>query len=49
MTFTGKISGLKAASLHAQYFEEYIALAKHLEHLKIVTDTVEYIHARPTT
>jgi glycosyltransferase involved in cell wall biosynthesis len=43
MTFTGKISGLKAASLHAQYFEEYVALAKHLEHLTIVTDTVEYI------
>jgi hypothetical protein len=43
MTFTGKISGLKAASLHAQYFEEYVTLAKHLEHLTIVTDTVEYI------
>jgi glycosyltransferase involved in cell wall biosynthesis len=43
MTYTGRISGLKAASLHAQYFEEYIALAKHLEHLTIVTDTVDYI------
>jgi glycosyltransferase involved in cell wall biosynthesis len=43
MTFTGKISGLKAASLHAQYFEEYMAMAKHLEHLTVVTDTVEYI------
>ena len=43
ITYIGKISGLKADSLHAQYFEEYTALAKHLEHLLIVTDTVDYI------
>ena len=43
ITYTGKISGLKAASLHAQYYEEYVALAKYLEHLTIVTDTVEYL------
>jgi len=43
ITYTGKISGLKADSLHAQYFEEYVALAKYLENLHIVTDTVEHI------
>ncbi|MEM4238370.1 MAG: glycosyltransferase family 4 protein, partial [Nitrososphaerota archaeon] len=34
---------LKAASLHAQYLEEYIALARHLDQITVVTDTVEYI------
>jgi glycosyltransferase involved in cell wall biosynthesis len=43
MTFIGKISGLKAASLHAQYLEEYLALAAYLERVIIVTDTVEYL------
>jgi hypothetical protein len=43
MTFTGKISGLKAASLHAQYLEEYLALSAYLEKIVIVTDTVEYL------
>jgi len=43
MTFTGKIGGLKTASLHAQYFEEYLALASYLERVIIVTDTVEYL------
>lgn len=43
MTFTGKISGLKASSLHAQYFEEYVALARYLERIIVVTDTVEYL------
>jgi len=43
MTFTGKISGLKASSLHAQYFEEYVALAGHLDRLLVVTDTIEYL------
>jgi glycosyltransferase involved in cell wall biosynthesis len=43
MTFTGKIGGLKSASLHAQYFEEYLALASYLERVIIVTDTVEHL------
>ncbi|MEM0445804.1 MAG: glycosyltransferase family 4 protein [Nitrososphaerota archaeon] len=43
LTFIGKVSGLKAASLHAQYLEEYIALARHLDQITVVTDTVEYI------
>jgi hypothetical protein len=33
MTLTGKISGLKAASLYAQYLEEYFALAAYLERI----------------
>ncbi|GBC71883.1 Alpha-maltose-1-phosphate synthase [Candidatus Calditenuaceae archaeon HR02] len=43
MTFTGKVSGLKASSLHAQYFEEYVALAGYLDRIIVVTDTVEYL------
>lgn len=43
MTFTGKISGLKAASLHAQYLEEYVSLAKFLDRITVVTDTVEFL------
>jgi len=43
MTFIGKVSGLKAASLHAQYLEEYIALARHLDQITVVTDTIEYL------
>ncbi|MEM2808534.1 MAG: glycosyltransferase family 4 protein [Candidatus Caldarchaeum sp.] len=43
VTFTGRISGLKAASLHAQYFEEYLRLAEYLDKITIVTDTVEYL------
>ena len=43
MTFIGKVSGLKAASLHAQYLEEYISLAKYLDKITVVTDTVEYV------
>ncbi|MCX8202019.1 MAG: glycosyltransferase family 4 protein, partial [Candidatus Caldarchaeum sp.] len=43
MTFIGKVSGLKAASLHAQYLEEYASLAHHLERITVITDTVEYI------
>ena len=39
-TFIGKVEGLKAASLHAQYFEEYLYLSKYVETLKIITDTV---------
>lgn len=42
MTFIGKVGGLKAASLHAQYLEEYIALARHLDQITVITDTVEY-------
>ena len=34
-TFIGKVEGLKAASLHAQYFEEYLYLSKYVETLKI--------------
>ncbi|MEM2276402.1 MAG: glycosyltransferase [Thermoproteota archaeon] len=41
MTFIGKVSGLKAASLHAQYLEEYTLMAGHLKRLYVVTDTVE--------
>lgn len=40
VTFIGKIEGLKAASLHAQYFEEYLMLSSYVDDLKIVTDTV---------
>lgn len=43
LTFIGKVSGLKAASLHAQYLEEYIALARHLDQITVVTDTIEYL------
>lgn len=43
MTFTGKVSGLKAASLHAQYLEEYVSLAKFLDRITVVTDTVEFL------
>ncbi|GBC71874.1 Alpha-maltose-1-phosphate synthase [Candidatus Calditenuaceae archaeon HR02] len=43
MTFIGKVAGLKAASLHAQYLEEYIALARHMDQIIVVTDTVEYL------
>lgn len=40
MTFTGRIQGLRAASLHAQYFEEYLMLSRHVERVTVVTDTV---------
>jgi len=31
---------LDAPTLHAQYFEEYLLLSRHVDHLKVVTDTV---------
>ncbi|MEM2571270.1 MAG: glycosyltransferase family 4 protein, partial [Thermoproteota archaeon] len=40
MTFISEVSGLKAASLNAQYLEEYTLLAMHLKKLYVVTDTV---------
>lgn len=43
VTFIGKVGGLKAASLHAQYLEEYISLAKFLDKITVITDTIEYI------
>jgi len=46
MTFIGKVSGLKAASLHAQYLEEYFMLSKKITRLYIITDIVE---SRSTT
>lgn len=41
MTFIGKIEGLKAASLHSQYFEEYVLLSRYVDRLLIVTDTLK--------
>ncbi|MEM1948103.1 MAG: glycosyltransferase family 4 protein [Candidatus Caldarchaeum sp.] len=43
MTFIGKVGGLKVASLHAQYLEEYVSLSKFVDRITIVTDTVEYM------
>lgn len=40
MTFIGRVEGLDAPTLHAQYFEEYLLLSRHVDHLKVVTDTV---------
>jgi len=40
MTFIGRLEGVDAPSLHAQYFEEYALLSGHVDGLKVVTDNV---------
>jgi glycosyltransferase involved in cell wall biosynthesis len=40
MTFIGRLEGVDAPSLHAQYFEEYVLLSRYVDGLKVVTDNV---------
>jgi glycosyltransferase involved in cell wall biosynthesis len=40
MTFIGRLEGIDAPSLHAQYFEEYVLLSRYVDGLKVVTDNV---------
>jgi len=40
MTFIGRLEGVNAPSLHAQYFEEYVLLSRYVDGLKVVTDNV---------
>jgi len=40
MTFIGRLEGVDASSLHAQYFEEYMLLSRYVDGLKVVTDNV---------
>ncbi|MEM4458659.1 MAG: glycosyltransferase family 4 protein [Candidatus Caldarchaeum sp.] len=40
LTFIGRVEGLDAPSLHAQYFEEYLMLSRYVDHLFVVSDTV---------
>lgn len=41
LTFTEKISGLSAASLHSQYYEEFVYLSKFLDTLIICSSKIE--------
>jgi glycosyltransferase involved in cell wall biosynthesis len=40
MTFIGRLEGIDAPTLHAQYFEEYVLLSRYVDRLKVVTDNV---------
>jgi len=40
MTFIGRLEGVDAPSLYAQYFEEYVLLSRYVDGLKVVTDNV---------
>jgi glycosyltransferase involved in cell wall biosynthesis len=40
MTFIGRLEGVDAPSLHAQYFEEYVLLSRYVDGLMVVTDNV---------
>ena len=40
MTFIGRLEGVDAPSLHAQYFEEYVLLSRYVDGLKVVSDNV---------
>jgi glycosyltransferase involved in cell wall biosynthesis len=40
MTFIGRLEGVDAPSLYAQYFEEYVLLSRYVDRLKVVTDNV---------
>jgi len=41
ITFTGLLAGLSAASLHSEYYEEYLLLSRHVDSIIVVTDSVK--------
>lgn len=41
ITFTGLLAGLGAASLHSEYYEEYVLLSRHVDSIIVVTDSVK--------
>jgi hypothetical protein len=41
ITFTGLLVGLSAASLHSEYYEEYLLLSRHVDSIIVVTDSVK--------
>ncbi|MEM3156796.1 MAG: glycosyltransferase, partial [Nitrososphaerota archaeon] len=41
ITFTGMLAGLNAASLHSEYYEEYLQLSKLVDNITVITDNVK--------